>query len=541
MARPLAASASSWAASPTGRRCATPPRPSTGSAIAARDAASSRRTAPPSGLYDYATHRPAPRPQGHHRRRRRGGAPAGHGRGADPAAGARRAGREPRAQGPRQPAVDRADAGRASRSGRSRSASAGAVNAALLAAAILALTDRTVARALDGWRATQTGERRPIAGRRRQNEVAPANADAAAGRHDRHPRRRPARPHDGARRGASSATACHIFSPRTRFAGVAGVRRADRRADIGDRAALARSPRASTSSPSNSRTSRRDPVTFAWPATRRSCPRPEVLAICPGPPARKRTSCARSASATARFPRSEQRRRRSPRAVRELGRPGGAEDRRASAMTARARCCDPRRHRPRRGLAAHGRRARRARKPSSISAARSRSIVARGARRRARGLRAGREPPREPHPRPDHRARARAARRVPKAEAVATPHRAALDLVGVLAVEMFVDRGGRGRSSTSWRRGRTIPGIGRSMPAPPASSSSSCARSAACRSARPERHSDAVMKNLIGDDVNQLARDRSTTRSARLHLYGKREARPGRKMGHVTRLSPRRG
>ena len=27
---------------------------------------------------------------------------------------------------------------------------------------------------------------------------------------------------------------------------------------------------------------------------------------------------------------------------------------------------------------------------------------------------------------------------------------------------------------------------------------------------------------------------------ARLHLYGKREARPGRKMGHVNRLSPRR-
>jgi 5-(carboxyamino)imidazole ribonucleotide synthase len=26
-----------------------------------------------------------------------------------------------------------------------------------------------------------------------------------------------------------------------------------------------------------------------------------------------------------------------------------------------------------------------------------------------------------------------------------------------------------------------------------------------------------------------------------LHLYGKGEARPGRKMGHVTRLSPRGG
>ncbi|MPY75390.1 MAG: 5-(carboxyamino)imidazole ribonucleotide synthase [Alphaproteobacteria bacterium] len=53
-----------------------------------------------------------------------------------------------------------------------------------------------------------------------------------------------------------------------------------------------------------------------------------------------------------------------------------------------------------------------------------------------------------------------------------------------------------------------------------------------------ERHSDAVMKNLIGDEVGQwlglLAEP-----GARLHLYGKSEIRPGRKMGHVTRLSPR--
>ncbi|HRP11982.1 MAG TPA: ATP-grasp domain-containing protein, partial [Terricaulis sp.] len=43
------------------------------------------------------------------------------------------------------------------------------------------------------------------------------------------------------------------------------------------------------------------------------------------------------------------------------------------------------------------------------------------------------------------------------------------------------------------------------------------------------------MLNLIGEDANAwetLAADPD----ARLHLYGKREARPGRKMGHVTRL-----
>ncbi|MCL6706602.1 5-(carboxyamino)imidazole ribonucleotide synthase [Pseudomonas sp. R2.Fl] len=51
----------------------------------------------------------------------------------------------------------------------------------------------------------------------------------------------------------------------------------------------------------------------------------------------------------------------------------------------------------------------------------------------------------------------------------------------------------------------------------------------------PERHSDCVMTNLIGDDIDAvpawLAR-----KNALVHLYGKTEARPGRKMGHVTEL-----
>jgi 5-(carboxyamino)imidazole ribonucleotide synthase len=46
------------------------------------------------------------------------------------------------------------------------------------------------------------------------------------------------------------------------------------------------------------------------------------------------------------------------------------------------------------------------------------------------------------------------------------------------------------------------------------------------------RHSDAVMVNLLGDDPPPL-------QDAALHLYGKGEARPGRKMGHVTRIAPR--
>ena len=51
-----------------------------------------------------------------------------------------------------------------------------------------------------------------------------------------------------------------------------------------------------------------------------------------------------------------------------------------------------------------------------------------------------------------------------------------------------------------------------------------------------ERHSDAVMKNLIGDDVRDW-RALMSEPAAKLHLYGKTEIRPGRKMGHVTRLS----
>jgi 5-(carboxyamino)imidazole ribonucleotide synthase len=50
------------------------------------------------------------------------------------------------------------------------------------------------------------------------------------------------------------------------------------------------------------------------------------------------------------------------------------------------------------------------------------------------------------------------------------------------------------------------------------------------------RHSDVVMTNLIGDDVlawQKLAAEPGTA----LHLYGKTEARPGRKMGHVNRIS----
>ena len=113
-----------------------------------------------------------------------------------------------------------------------------------------------------------------------------------------------------------------------------------------------------------------------------------------------------------------------------------------------------------------------------------------------------------------------------------------LGLVGVLAVEMFVVRDGRvlvnelaprPHNSGHW----TI---------------DACATSQFEQLVRavaglplgdPERIADATMKNLIGDEVDAWP-SLLAEAGARLHLYGKAEARPGRKMGHVTRLRPRR-
>ena len=46
----------------------------------------------------------------------------------------------------------------------------------------------------------------------------------------------------------------------------------------------------------------------------------------------------------------------------------------------------------------------------------------------------------------------------------------------------------------------------------------------------------AVMDNLIGDEVDRWP-ELLTRPGAHLHIYGKGDARPGRKMGHVTRVS----
>ncbi len=48
------------------------------------------------------------------------------------------------------------------------------------------------------------------------------------------------------------------------------------------------------------------------------------------------------------------------------------------------------------------------------------------------------------------------------------------------------------------------------------------------------RHSDVVMENLIGDDMDRVPELAKT--DAAIHLYGKAEVKAGRKMGHVNRV-----
>ena len=124
-------------------------------------------------------------------------------------------------------------------------------------------------------------------------------------------------------------------------------------------------------------------------------------------------------------------------------------------------------------------------------------------------------------------------------EAVDVAHAIAdgLDLVGLLAVEMFITRSGkllvneiapRPHNSGHW-----------TMDACPTSQFEQFVR-AVCGLPLGDvmPHHDAEMKNLIGSAAKGWA-DLMSDQGARLHLYGKKEIRDGRKMGHVNRLYPR--
>lgn len=111
---------------------------------------------------------------------------------------------------------------------------------------------------------------------------------------------------------------------------------------------------------------------------------------------------------------------------------------------------------------------------------------------------------------------------------------AALDYVGVLGVELFQTADGlivneiapRVHNSGHWTEaGTVIDQFEQHIRAV-----------AGWPLVDPVRHSDVVMTNLIGDDLEQVSEIAKESRT-RLHLYGKAEARPGRKMGHVTRVT----
>jgi 5-(carboxyamino)imidazole ribonucleotide synthase len=131
-----------------------------------------------------------------------------------------------------------------------------------------------------------------------------------------------------------------------------------------------------------------------------------------------------------------------------------------------------------------------------------------------------------------------AAETAARATAIARDIAERLDLVGVLAVEMFLTAGGdilvnelapRPHNSGHWTIDACVTSqfeqLVRALCGLPFGSVA--------------HHSDAVMQNLLGEAVENW-REALADPLAKLHLYGKQGARPGRKMGHVTTLVPHR-
>ena len=127
-----------------------------------------------------------------------------------------------------------------------------------------------------------------------------------------------------------------------------------------------------------------------------------------------------------------------------------------------------------------------------------------------------------------------------RARAIAEEIANALNYVGVLAVEMFVVQGEGGpkvlvneiaprvHNSGHW----TLDGASISQ------FEQHIRAIAGWPLGKPVRHGPVTMTNLIGDDI--LGYEQwLTVPGATVHLYGKGAPRPGRKMGHVTQVSPR--
>lgn len=108
----------------------------------------------------------------------------------------------------------------------------------------------------------------------------------------------------------------------------------------------------------------------------------------------------------------------------------------------------------------------------------------------------------------------------------------ALDYVGVLGVELFVTAAGlvvneiapRVHNSGHWTQdGCLIDQFEQHIRAV-----------AGWPLGDGSRHSNVVMENLIGDDMDRLSE--LSGAGVAIHLYGKAEVKPGRKMGHVNRI-----
>jgi 5-(carboxyamino)imidazole ribonucleotide synthase len=124
------------------------------------------------------------------------------------------------------------------------------------------------------------------------------------------------------------------------------------------------------------------------------------------------------------------------------------------------------------------------------------------------------------------------------AQAIARRVAEGLDLVGLLAVEMFVAADGRVLANEIAPRPHNSGHW--TIDACPASQFEMHVRAVAGLPLPPAaRHSDAVMKNLVGPAEAALWPQILATPGLIPHHYGKTEARPGRKMGHVTRLFSR--
>lgn len=115
----------------------------------------------------------------------------------------------------------------------------------------------------------------------------------------------------------------------------------------------------------------------------------------------------------------------------------------------------------------------------------------------------------------------------------------ALDYVGVLAVEMFVvTRNGKAEVLVNEIAPRVHNSGHWTLDGASISQFEQHIRAiAGWPLGKPVRHGEVTMTNLIGDEVNSYS-DWLTVPGATIHLYGKGAPRPGRKMGHVTQVTP---